>query len=52
MPLIDFIKEYPDEANSKAKFREYREQVGVVCPKCGSESHYWKQDKECYECAV
>ena len=28
MNLIDFIKEYPDEAACKAKFKEYREQVG------------------------
>ena len=50
MTLIDFIQEYPDEASCKAKFRQYREHVGVVCPKCGSETHYWKRDKECYEC--
>ena len=50
MNLIDFIKEYPDEAACKAKFKEYREQVGVVCAKCGCTSHYWKKDKEQYEC--
>ena len=50
MTLIDFIKEYPDEASCQAKFKEYREHIGVVCPKCGGVSHYWKRDKECYEC--
>jgi len=50
MTLIDFIKEYPDEASCKFKFKQYREQVGVVCPKCGGEEHYWKRDKESYEC--
>ncbi|MDR2979961.1 MAG: IS1595 family transposase, partial [Bacteroidales bacterium] len=35
MNLIDFIKEYPDEASCKAKFKSYREQTGVVCAKCG-----------------
>ena len=50
MTLIDFIKDYPDEASCKAKFKQYREQVGVICPKCGSTSHYWKRDKESYEC--
>jgi len=50
MTLIDFIEEYPDEASCKAKFRQYREHVGVVCPKCSSTDHYWKRDKECYEC--
>jgi len=50
MTLIDFIKEYPDEESCKSKFREYREHVGVLCPKCGSADHYWKRDKESYEC--
>ena len=50
MNLIDFIKEYPDEDICKAKFKLFREQVGVVCLKCGSQEHYWKSDKECYEC--
>ena len=50
MTLIDFIQEYPDESSCKAKFKQYREQVGVECPKCGSHAHYWKRDKECYEC--
>jgi DNA-directed RNA polymerase subunit RPC12/RpoP len=50
MTFIDFIKEYPDEASCKAKFKQYREHVGVVCPKCGNGDHYWKRDKESYEC--
>jgi hypothetical protein len=27
-----------------------RDTQGVVCPHCGSKEHYWKSDKECYEC--
>ena len=50
MTLIDFIKEFPDEESCKLKFKQYRERVGVNCPKCGGESHYWKSDKESYEC--
>ncbi len=50
MNLIDFSTEYPDEASCKAKFKAYREEVGVLCSKCGGSSHYWKKDKECYEC--
>jgi hypothetical protein len=50
MNLIDFIAEYPDEESCKQKFKEYRDQVGVSCGKCGSTSHYWKRDKEQYEC--
>ena len=48
MTLIDFIKEYPDVASCKAKFKQYREHMGVVCPKCGGETHYWKKDKDSY----
>ena len=50
MTLIDFIKEFPDELSCKAKFKSFREQVGVHCPKCDFREHYWKSDKECYEC--
>jgi DNA-directed RNA polymerase subunit RPC12/RpoP len=50
MNLIEFIEAYPDEASCRAKFKEYREHVGVVCPKCGSRAHYWKREKASYEC--
>ena len=50
MKLIDFISEFPDEESCKTKLREYRERHGVVCPRCGSILHYWKRDKECFEC--
>jgi hypothetical protein len=50
MVLIDFINQFPDEASCKAKFKELREEVGVVCAKCEGKRHYWKNDKECYEC--
>ena len=50
MKLIDFISNFPDEKSCKIKLREYRERQGVVCPRCGSILHYWKRDKECFEC--
>lgn len=50
MNLIDFITQYPDEDSCKRKFKEYREECGVICSKCGGASHYWKQDKGQYEC--
>jgi len=50
MNLIDFIRSFPDEESCKQKFKEYREQVGVVCVKCGNKGHYWKSDKEQFEC--
>jgi len=50
MHLIDFIKEFPDEESCKKKFKEYREEVGIECQKCGNKEHYWKSDREQYEC--
>ncbi|HKL34589.1 MAG TPA: IS1595 family transposase [Tangfeifania sp.] len=50
MSLINFIEQFPDEASCKQKFKEYRDQIGVVCPKCKGKDHYWKKDKEQYEC--
>ena len=50
MRLIDFMNAFPDEASCKRKLKEYREKQGVVCPQCGCTQHYWKKDKECYEC--
>lgn len=50
MSLIDFITEFPDELSCKQKFKEYREEVGVICAKCEGTDHYWKKDREQYEC--
>jgi hypothetical protein len=50
MTLIEFINEFPDELSCKLKFKQYREHIGVICFKCGCNEHYWKQDKESYEC--
>lgn len=50
MKLIEFGIEFPDEQSCKGKFKEYREEVGIICQKCGSKDHYWKSDKEQYEC--
>ncbi len=50
MNLLNFMTQFPDEASCKAKWKEYRDKQGVVCPKCGGTEHYWKQDKGQYEC--
>lgn len=52
MTLINFIESFPDEESCKLKFKEYRDHVGVVCSKCGGKNHYWKKDKEQYECKL
>ncbi|TAJ14730.1 IS1595 family transposase [Marinilabiliaceae bacterium JC017] len=50
MNLIDFVNKFPDEESCKLKFKEIREQEGIKCRKCGHTEHYWKKDKEQYEC--
>ena len=50
MNLLNFADSFPDEASCKAKFKEYRDKQEIVCPQCGSVEHYWKWDKENYEC--
>jgi len=50
MNLIEFFKEFPDERSCREKFREMRQKAGVVCKKCSHTTHYWKKDKECFEC--
>ncbi|NDV46198.1 IS1595 family transposase [Paludibacter sp. 221] len=50
MNLLNFVSQYPDEASCRTKFKEFRDKQGVVCPRCGGKEHYWKKDKENYEC--
>ena len=49
MNLLDFIEKFPDELSCKDKFKQYRDQVGVTCIKCGGKDHYWKKDRDQYE---
>ena len=50
MNLLNFTEQYPDEASCKAKWKALREKEGVICRHCGCKEHYWKADKENYEC--
>jgi DNA-directed RNA polymerase subunit RPC12/RpoP len=50
MNPLNFSNLFPDESNCKAKWKEYPDKQGVICPHCQGESHYWKKDKENYEC--
>ena len=50
MKLLDFNKHYPTEKSCRVAFKEYREQEGIVCKKCGNTSHYWKKKREQWEC--
>jgi len=50
MKLLEFYKNYPDEESCKLAFKKYREQEGVICKKCGNKTHYWKKNREQWEC--
>lgn len=50
MKLVDFITRFPDEQSCKDAFREYRQQIGVVCRNCKETSHYWMKSIEQFQC--
>jgi hypothetical protein len=50
MNILNLTAQFPDEASCKARWKEYREQEREVCPYCGNKEHYWKSDREEYEC--
>jgi len=50
MNLIKFIESFPDESSCRTKFKEFRDEQGVICRKCGSKDHYWLCTIEKYQC--
>lgn len=50
MDLLNFNTVFSDESGCKAKWKEMREKRGVICLRCDGRFHYWKSDKESYEC--
>jgi len=50
MKLVDFYKKYPTEQSCRKAFKETRENEGVRCSKCGNKTHYWKKNREEWEC--
>ena len=40
MKWTDYMKKYSDEESCKRERKKYRDQVGVICPHCGSKDHY------------
>lgn len=50
MNLLNFSEHYPDESSCRQAFKAYRDKVGVVCPRCGGTQHYWKSDRDQYQC--
>ena len=50
MKLLEFFKKYPTEQKCREKFKEYRLRQGIVCPRCNCKHHYWKEDKQMFQC--
>lgn len=50
MNILEFIKKFPNEESCRLKFKEQRDQVGIICHKCNCKEHYWLENKQCYEC--
>ena len=50
MNIFTFTAHFGDERTCRDHFKEQRDQQGVTCKKCGHREHYWKKDKQCYEC--
>jgi len=50
MDLQEFVTKYPEEKTCKEKFKELRDNKGLLCPKCGFDDHYWLSTREQYKC--
>ncbi len=50
MKLSEFFTKYNDEEACKIKWKQIREQEGIVCKKCGCQDHYWQQSIWQWEC--
>lgn len=50
MKLIEFTNHFPNEESCKEAFKAYRLKQGITCRKCGGISHYWKKNREQWEC--
>jgi len=50
MNILEFIQKFPDEGACRLKFKEQRDQNGIICDKCNCKAHYWHENKLCYEC--
>lgn len=50
MKILNFALNFPDEDTCRMKFKEQRDQIGVVCRHCNCKEHYWLENKQAYEC--
>lgn len=50
MNILNFAVNFPNEETCLQKFKEQRDQIGVVCRHCDCKEHYWLKNKQAYEC--
>ncbi|MFV0392383.1 MAG: IS1595 family transposase, partial [Paludibacteraceae bacterium] len=48
MKILNFALNFPDEDTCRMKFKEQRDQIGVVCRHCNCKEHYWLENKQAY----
>jgi hypothetical protein len=51
MTFNEFTDLFPDEESCKIFLKQQREKQGLTCRKCDCNRHYWKSDKEVWECS-
>lgn len=51
MKVFEFMQDFPNEVKCKLHFKEFREQSGVFCVKCGCSKQYWLQAKWQWQCS-
>jgi len=52
MNIIQFTRDFPDEASCRSHFRTAREREGIVCKKCGCKKHWWLKNKDQWKCSA
>lgn len=50
MKLLDFNKEFKDEASCEEYLRSEREKEGVICKSCGNTGQVWDKYNKCWRC--
>lgn len=50
MNLYEFTNRFPDEKSCISEFKRIRDELGVVCKRCGHSEHYWRKRDLKYEC--
>ncbi len=51
MTRFEFFEKFGTEEQCRAHLRDLRFEKGIVCKKCSGTKHYWKKNKEQFQCA-